>query len=254
MLRFVLAVICVLLSLRAGLVFAADSSANPAAEKMKIEFLLRAVSESKLTFIRNGVSYDGPKAADHLRMKWDAARDKITSAAQFIDLCATKSSVSGETYEILLSDGKTRVPTAAWLSTVLYAHELTLGQPESGPADTRAAAAATVPAVAKGASPCAVDVLKYIEASGAVFFRPGGHRTNLTGHQFSAHLQGKSVLEGFSLTRSAGDFIANIASDSSLHGTVYSVKFPDGSEMEVQAWLTMAFSIGATTRPSADQP
>ena len=111
-----------------------------------------------------------------------------------------------------------------------------------------------VPVVANAAGAGAVDVLKYIEASDAIFLRPGGHRTNLSGSQFSAHLQGKAVLEGFSLTRPASDFIASIASDSSLHGTAYTVKFADGTEMEVQDWLKRAFPIGAATRPSADQP
>lgn len=229
MFRHGLSVVCVSLCLCVHFALAGDPAPDPAAEKAKIEFLLRAVGDSKVAFVRNGTQYDGPKAADHLRTKWEAAGDKVKTAAQFIETCATKSSMSGETYEIVLSDKKTRVPCAEWLGTVLFAHELTV----------------SVPSVAAPGQPkqSAVDVLKYIETSDGIFLRPGGERTNLSGREFSAHLQGKAVLGGFSLTGSASNFIVEIASASSLHGTDYKVKLPDGAEIEAKVWLAQKFRI-----------
>jgi hypothetical protein len=101
---------------------------DPAAERAKIEFLLKTVAESPVTFVRNGSEYDGKKAAEHLRAKWKGAGGEVQTARQFIELCATKSSLSGKAYEIILADRKTRVPCAAWLEALLTAHEA----PKSG--------------------------------------------------------------------------------------------------------------------------
>jgi hypothetical protein len=105
---------------------------DPAAEKAKIEFLLKAVAESTVTFVRNDTEYDGTKAAEHLRAKWRGAGGEIKTARQFIEFCATKSSMSGKAYEIILADRKTRIPCAAWLETLLFAHELTKAMLKAG--------------------------------------------------------------------------------------------------------------------------
>ncbi len=66
-------------------------------ETRKIEYLIHEVrSLQGAQFFRNGVGYDGNAAADHLRLKWRAAGPRVsTTAADFILLCATVSSVSG---------------------------------------------------------------------------------------------------------------------------------------------------------------
>jgi len=86
-------------------------------------------------------------------------------------------------------------------------------------------------------------VLTYIEKSGATFLRPGARRLGLfTAAEFSAHLQAKAVLQGFSLTRPAAEFIKELASTSTLHGTAYRVRLPDGTERDVKEWLAERFA------------
>src|SRR3712207_140649 len=75
------------------------ATSQPAAaapsEPQKIERLIQTVAELKdAKFIRNGSEYDAKQAAEHLRRKWQAAGDKVSSAEQFIDLIASKSSAS----------------------------------------------------------------------------------------------------------------------------------------------------------------
>jgi len=120
-------------------VVAEDVVSDPTAEKAKIEFLLKAIIESKLTFIRNDEQCDAVKAAEHLRTKWNATGNEVKTARQFIELCASKSSTTGKAYEIILADGKTRIPSAAWFETILFAHELTKtilkGKPAAAPSE-----------------------------------------------------------------------------------------------------------------------
>ena len=95
----------------------ARAAEEPAAEaeNRKIEMLLKAIADSKLTFIRNGDKHPGKDAADHIRSKWKAAADKVKSAEDFIATCATQSSLSGKPYAVLAEDGKTATPLAVWL-------------------------------------------------------------------------------------------------------------------------------------------
>ncbi|WP_187261700.1 DUF5329 family protein [Pontibacter beigongshangensis] len=91
---------------------ASDTSAIPAAEgiteKTKIDGLISYVENLQgATFIRNGSEHTPQDAAAHLRAKFDKHHAKIKSANEFIELLATKSSVSGEYYKIRLSDGST---------------------------------------------------------------------------------------------------------------------------------------------------
>ncbi len=58
-------------------------------------------------FIRNGTEYDAQTAEAHLRQKLAYAGEKIQTAEQFIDFCATRSSMSGQPYKIQQPNGKT---------------------------------------------------------------------------------------------------------------------------------------------------
>ncbi len=76
-------------------------------ENEKIERLIATIHDlDRATFIRNGVEHTSTEAAAHLRQKWDAARDEIKTARDFIDKIATASSLSGVAYRIRFSDGK----------------------------------------------------------------------------------------------------------------------------------------------------
>lgn len=77
-------------------------------EADKIQYLISSVVTLKGSkFIRNGKGYDAKTAGDHLRLKLKAAGDRVKTAEDFIRLCASRSSVSGEPYRIRFSDGVT---------------------------------------------------------------------------------------------------------------------------------------------------
>lgn len=85
-------------------IFANDASLT---EGRQIERLIQMVAElTDATFIRNGVEHSATEAADHLRMKWEAAGARITTAEQFIDDIASRSSITGKPYEIRHADGR----------------------------------------------------------------------------------------------------------------------------------------------------
>jgi hypothetical protein len=93
---------------------AAFAAPNPV-EARKIEQLIGAVERlGNAQFIRNGAAYDAKKAADHLRLKLREAGDRVESAEDFIDLCASRSSLSGKPYEIVFDDGR-RITSEAFL-------------------------------------------------------------------------------------------------------------------------------------------
>ena len=69
-------------------------------------------------FIRNGMSYDAPKAAGHLRDKLAYFKDDIHTADDFIRLCATRSEMTGIRYKVKDSSG-VPVDAAEWLYTRL---------------------------------------------------------------------------------------------------------------------------------------
>src|SRR4249919_1231185 len=83
-------------------------------EAAKIQALISSVEQLKgAVFIRNGVEYDGAKAAEHLRRKLGYAGKKVQTAEQFIDMLATGSSMSGRPYRIRFADGHS-VESAAY--------------------------------------------------------------------------------------------------------------------------------------------
>ena len=80
--------------------------ARALSETDKIEQLIALVSTLEgATFIRNGEEHTAAEAADHLRSKWKAAGGRVTTAREFVERIATKSSLSGEPYRIRLGDG-----------------------------------------------------------------------------------------------------------------------------------------------------
>jgi len=86
----------------------------PPAEKPEVEYLLGLVKSSPCKFERNGKLYDGGKAYEHIRKKYDHFRDEITSTETFIEYSATKSMISGE-YYFIVCPGAEPEKTADWL-------------------------------------------------------------------------------------------------------------------------------------------
>ena len=90
-----------LLSLVVGTVYA-----QPPAEAAKIQHLIASVETLEgAQFLRNGSAYDAKAAADHLRLKLRTAGERVKTADDFIRLCGSQSSLSGEKYRIRLADG-----------------------------------------------------------------------------------------------------------------------------------------------------
>src|SRR5262245_6240041 len=79
----------------------------PAVEKQKIEALIKQVGDLKdAKFVRNGSTYEPATAVKFLRGKWDANKNEVKSARDFIDKVATMSGTSGKPYLIRFKDGK----------------------------------------------------------------------------------------------------------------------------------------------------
>ncbi|MEZ5460548.1 DUF5329 domain-containing protein [Dokdonella sp.] len=101
---------------------ASSAPANPLppATRAEVTALLDALAGSDCEFYRNGRWYAGSKAASHLQRKLDylERKDLLTTADSFIALAATRSSMSGEPYQVRCP-GETPVPSAEWLNTKL---------------------------------------------------------------------------------------------------------------------------------------
>ena len=79
----------------------------PAAEKQKIEALIKQVSSLKeAKFVRNGSTYEPSTAVRFLRGKWEANDAQVTTARDFIDKVASVSGTSGKPYLIRFKDGR----------------------------------------------------------------------------------------------------------------------------------------------------
>jgi hypothetical protein len=97
-----------LLTLVLGALAAAGAHAGmtPVSEAQRIQYLIRSVEQlSNAKFIRNGSAHDAPAAAEHLRLKLRRAQGRCDTADDFIRLCASKSTVSGQPYQIRFADG-----------------------------------------------------------------------------------------------------------------------------------------------------
>jgi hypothetical protein len=91
----------------------------PLTEAQKIETLIQAVEGLQgAVFIRNGTEHTPEAAGKHLRLKWKNASRRVKTAPEFIQYCASGSSLSGQPYEIRLRDGRT-VLSRDWLWTEL---------------------------------------------------------------------------------------------------------------------------------------
>lgn len=91
----------------------------PLSEKEKIEQLIKCIECLKdAKFIRNGSTYDAPKAAEHLRLKWKKGGSSVKTANDFINKLASESSMSGEPYYIIYNNG-TKIPSKDFLNKKL---------------------------------------------------------------------------------------------------------------------------------------
>lgn len=93
----------------------------PAVEQRKIDYLIQSIAQlHHAQFIRNGSAYDAAAAVRHLELKRRYAGERVRSAEDFIRLCATGSSISGQPYTIRFADGHVET-VAGWLRARLAA-------------------------------------------------------------------------------------------------------------------------------------
>ena len=64
----------------------------------EINHLLQFVEQTDCQYERNGKIHSGKEAAEHIKKKYNYFKDDIDSAEKFIELSATKSTISGKYY------------------------------------------------------------------------------------------------------------------------------------------------------------
>ena len=80
----------------------------------EIVHLIGFVSASECTFIRNGKEYEAQEAASHIRKKYEYFKEDILSTEQFIELSASRSTISKKKYQIQCK-GAERITSQKWL-------------------------------------------------------------------------------------------------------------------------------------------
>ena len=88
-----------------------------------IQHLIGFVSGSDLTFVRNAGEYTPGEAANHMEKKYRHFRGDIETPEDFIELCATKSLMSGKPYLVIDSQGN-KLRTSDWLRTELATYQV----------------------------------------------------------------------------------------------------------------------------------
>ncbi len=109
------------LTLTLGLLWTtAGRAAPPPKVRSEVDSLLASVEASRCSFYRNGSWHESKAAAAHLRDKYDylAARDLIATTEDFIERAATRSSLSGQAYEVKCGD-HAAVASGRWLRDTL---------------------------------------------------------------------------------------------------------------------------------------
>jgi hypothetical protein len=88
-----------------------------------IQHLISYVSGSDLTFVRNASEYTPTEAAEHMLKKYRHFRDDIETPEDFIELCATRSLLSGKPYRVIDRQGNA-LRTSDWLMAELATYQV----------------------------------------------------------------------------------------------------------------------------------
>ena len=71
--------------------------------------------------LRNGKAHDAEDAVNHVQRKYDYFRKKISSTEEFIELSASKSTISGREYQVRCGNDEA-VSSRDWLMEELAAY------------------------------------------------------------------------------------------------------------------------------------
>lgn len=96
-----------------------SAEAQQLSEQEKIEYLISHVENlTDAAFVRNGTIHTPERAAGHMRTKLRRARRHISTAEDFIRICASQSSITGRKYLITFTDGRS-VESGTYLKKIL---------------------------------------------------------------------------------------------------------------------------------------
>lgn len=89
--------------------------------RVEIEALLARLESSHCEFQRNGQTYSASDAKAHLlrKLAYLEAKGTVTSTEQFIEVAASKSSLSGNPY-LVLCPSAAPIISATWLMSELH--------------------------------------------------------------------------------------------------------------------------------------
>jgi hypothetical protein len=90
------------------------------ANTQEIHHLLRFVETTQCKYERNGKQQNGVDAVAHIKKKYDYFEDDIDTAEDFIELSATKSTMSGKAYKVHCPDEDV-ITSKKWLLDELAA-------------------------------------------------------------------------------------------------------------------------------------
>ena len=108
-----------------GLIIAPTARAEPPATvQQEINYLIGYIGDSGCEFKRNGTWSDAKTAQTHVRSKYDflLKLGMIDTTQDFIDKAASKSSLSGQPYEIRCN-GDLPMPSSFWLHNELARYQ-----------------------------------------------------------------------------------------------------------------------------------
>jgi hypothetical protein len=121
-------------ALSIGLLLAPAAQSAPAVDvKIEVDFLLGYIEQSGCDFYRNGTWHAPAAARKHLSEKYLFLSDRATvrTTEEFIDKVASRSSLSGEPYQVRCRGGLPQ-PSGPWLKDELARFRVFNKEPASG--------------------------------------------------------------------------------------------------------------------------
>ena len=82
--------------------------------QLEIDHLMEYIQNSECMFIRNGTEHNPEQAINHIIKKYMYYKKRITTTEEFIDFCASKSTLSHKSYKINCP-GQPVIESKVWL-------------------------------------------------------------------------------------------------------------------------------------------